>query len=194
MQQLVLAMLMSLPPAYADRQEEGRQERMETIADAITQATEVATCSGRLEGSEKCNVMFEGEPRQLATLLVTKGWWESRYAKNVHEGNCARYECDATIVNGVVVHKARSPWQFQKTSFSYDLWGKSVGTDLRATRNAALIAARVLSSGMNKCQHAQGALAYYANSRCRWSKAGNRYRTFRKLMTVRIEDPNRQSL
>lgn len=180
---ITLAMLLSLPPAYVDREEVGRETRMQVIADAVAQTTERASCTGAYE-EPSCTAIWKDEPRQLAALLITKGWWESRFVKNVHEGRCKKDECDATEWNGVLIHRARSPWQFQKTSYAADLWAHSKGADLNSTRNAAFVAARILSDGKKRCRSNYGALAYYGLQRCQWKGARRRYLTFTKLMVV----------
>lgn len=182
--ELVLAMLLMLPPAYVDRDEEGRQERMGVIADAVSQATERASCSGEYASEKKCVAIWHGEPKQLAALLVTKGWHESRFAKNVHEGRCKKDECDPKMWRGVLVHAARSPWQFQRTSYASDLWKHTKGAGLGATRNAAFVAARILSEGKKRCRSNYGALAFYGIQQCQWKGARRRYSTFVKLMEM----------
>jgi len=179
---IVLAMVISLPPAYTDREETGREARMRTIAEAVTQATERACCEGY---GESCEPIWNGRPEDLAALIVTKGWWESRFALNVHEGKCKPYECDpAKSMRGHITHLARTPWQFQRTGFSAPFWNDMVGTGLQPTRNAAWVAATILSRGYNACRSFEGALAWYAVGRCNYSKAGNRHVTFRKLQTI----------
>lgn len=177
----VLSMLLSLPPAYTDAEETGRDQRMQTVAEAIAHAATRATCVDPYN-DPRCEPIWERSEVELAALLVTKGWWESRFARNVHEGNCKPYECDAVRTAFGIRHMSRTPWQFQRTSYSQDLWDKSVGVDFEATRNAAWVATRVLARGMSQCKNAYGALSWYAVNRCEWSKTKNRHSTFTKLM------------
>lgn len=182
----VLAALLYLPPAHADEAEVGRQARMETIADAVRQATQRATCMG-VYSKEGCEPLWPKQeaPEDLAALIITKGWWESRFAKNVHEGRCRSYECDAVkLASGVVIHRARTPWQFQRTSYSAPFWESMVGVELEPTRNAAWVAAQILSAGYRACRSYQGALNWYGVGRCESKKFASRYRTFLELRAM----------
>lgn len=177
-------MLMSLPPAYADRQEPDREQRMEIIAEAISHATARASCSETYALPE-CKPIWSKSPYRLGALLVTKGWWESRFAKNVHEGKCLPYECDAKKIGKLVIHMARSPWQLQRTSYTKGLWHQLEGEDFESTRNAAWVAAKILAKGMDRCHTERGALSWYAVNRCDWSKAGNRFLTYKKIIAIK---------
>ena len=127
-----------------------------------------------------------GAPGDLAALVVTKGWWESRYARNVHEGKCAAWECDAVKRGGVVVHLARTPWQFQKTAAAAPLWNVMVGTGFEETRNAAWLASVLLSRGYTACGSFRGALVWYARGRCESGSENlrNRHHTFEVLRAM----------
>jgi hypothetical protein len=185
---VILGMLLSLPPAYTDQNEVDRDERMETIADAVAHAVARATCTELYEDS-RCDPIYEGQPKRLAALVVTKGWWESRFAKNVHAGDCRDYECDPVeLANGTIRHMARSPWQIQRTSWSSDLWDDLEGLGFEQTRNAAWVATKIMSRGVSQCHTAYGALSWYGVQRCQWSGAKNRYATYKKLMEPRKVD------
>jgi len=178
---IILSMLLSLPPAYVDRDETDRGERMQTIAEAIAHVSDRATCTDPYD-DPRCQPIWNGSELDLAALLVTKGWWESRFAKNVHEGKCGPEECDATrLRNGAIVHRARSPWQIQRTSYSEALWDDMQGSGFEQTRNAAWVAARILSDGKHKCRSNFGALSWYAVQKCSSQMAKNRLFTFEKL-------------
>lgn len=163
MRDAILAILLSLP-AYQDRETTiDREIRLGLVAEAIEAAvTEVET----------------ERPRELAAMLVATGWWESRYARHVHEGRCRTRvgECD--------YGRARSPWQLhQSPMVPLDEWRAMRGADLESTRIAATAAARVLSAFRGRCGSVAGAIALYATGRsCRWSGAANRAR-----MVTRIE-------
>ena len=186
----VMTLLLALPPSYADQDEQNRSERIETIASAIAQATSRACCTGAY-ASDECSRLWAGSEESLAALIVTKGWWESRFALNVHRGECKAYECDAVkLANGTIIHRARTPWQFQRTAFSDPMWDVMVGTELEPTRNAAWTAARILSHGMKSCRNVEGAIAWYATGRCSWSRAKDRYATYRKLTSLLASRPD----
>jgi len=159
---------------------------MRTIATAVAHASHRATCTDAYD-DPRCEPIWHGSSRKLAAMLVTKGWWESRFVSNVHAGQCKDYECDATKTRWGIVHRARSPWQIQRTSYSEALWDDMLGDDLEPTRNAAWVAAKILSTGRNKCRSDYGTLSWYGVQRCEWSGAKNRYLTFTKL--VEVETP-----
>ena len=181
----ILAMVLALPPAYTDADEPDRQVRMTTIAHAVHQATERASCTGQWQEAG-CEPIWTGRPEDLAALVVTKGWWESRFARNVHAGQCKPYECDPVSRAGRVVHLARTPWQFQKTGYSAPFWADMVGTDLEPTRNAAWVASIILSRGYSACRSFQGAIVWYGRGRCESASVQlrNRMTTFTKLQNV----------
>lgn len=175
---LILTMLLALPPAYEDRVEPDRIERLTVIADAVSQSVVRATC----DGYDDCIAVWPGAPRELAALVVAVGWWESRYAANVHAGKCRADQCDAVkMPGGYVVHRARSPWQLQRTSWAEPVWTKLEGTGLVETRNAAWVATAILAEGHRRCKTDVGAVAWYATGRCLWSGAAKRAATARKL-------------
>lgn len=154
---------------------------METVAIAIDEASSRATCSSPYN-TEKCSPIWNGSKKDLSLLLVTKAWWESRLSKNVHEGRCRSFECDAiTLKDGSIVHLARTPWQLQRTSYVRSHWDDIVGTDIESTKLAAWAATKVLSAARNRCHTIQGTLAGYASSRCEWPGAARRYLFWEKL-------------
>lgn len=181
----IFLVLLSLQPSHGDGETwNERKARMSNVAHAIDTASAWSTCTGKFK-VKKCVRKWPESQKQLAMLLVTKGWWESRFARNVHEGKCKSYECDATkLANGMIYHRARTPWQLQKTSFVRgNEWKNMVGTDERSTGIAAVVASRALSSGYNRCGTITGAISSYAGTGgCRWSKAGNRALFWQGLM------------
>jgi len=174
-------MLLSLPPAYVDRDEPGRDQRMQTIADAVAHATARASCTGPYDEAG-CEPIWQDSPTNLAALVVTKGWWESRFVRNVHEGKCRPDECDPIRTPQGIVHRARSPWQIQRTAYSERFWTSMVGTGFKPTRNAAWVAATILAEGKRRCRSYYGALAWYGVQRCDWSGAKRRFFTYTKLV------------
>jgi len=181
--QYLLIILLGLPPAYTDNETwDERTERMEVVATAIDNAASKATCQDRYENKE-CVRTWTGSNKQLALLLITKGWWESKFAKNVHEGKCREFECDAIKVGGNVIHKARTPWQMQQTGFlRRGEWEGMVGSDLRSTAIAAIVAARILGSGLKRCKNIHGAMASYGGvKKCDWRGVDKRYNWFLRL-------------
>jgi len=112
----------------------------------------------------------------LAAELVTVGFFESGYLPRIQEGKCRKGECD----NG----RARTWWQFQRTSFSRDAWETSVGLEPEAILEASKVAARVLLAGRKACHSIEGTLSWYACGRCSWSGARYRARMVQSVLAA----------
>jgi len=181
--QYLLLVLLSLPNAHRDTESwTEREQRMGTIAMAIDAASSRATCTKPYD-TEVCKPIWPGKKKELALVLLTKAWWESRVAQNVHEGRCFDHECDAYRKNGYIVHKARTIWQIQKTGYVSDKeWNTMVGTDFESTRTAAWVATRILSHGKTRCGSTYGTFSYYGRGRCSWEGAHKRVRFYNKLL------------
>lgn len=180
--QFLLLVLMSLKPYYTDKETwEERQARMAIVAAAIDDASSKLTCEDKYK-NEDCKREFAGSKRQIALMLVTKGWWESRFAKHVHENQCGPDECDAVKKNGVVFHRARSPWQIQRTGLLVPgEWTSMKGPVETSTVVSAGVAGRILSYGFKRCGTVDGSFGAYAGGGCGWSGALNRGAFFRRL-------------
>lgn len=166
MKALVLSALLALSPAWEDREEVGRADRLSMIADAIAHAAD--------------------NDREIAAALITTGWWESRYSRRIHAGRCGRMECDAVhdIRGRVVAHRARSPWQVQASAVvPYGLWRRARGLTPEATQAGADAAATALRWARARCKTRLGMLALYATGkRCRWAPAHDRARMVDRIM------------
>lgn len=188
--QFLTMVLLSMEPSHGDREPwDTRAQRMEIVAKSIDSAAAQATCSAEF-ASATCKPTWPGSKRELSLLLVTKGYWESRFAKNVHEGKCQPYECDATTINGNIIHRARSPWQIQRTLLvSKEEYAKMTSNSLESTTMAALVATRYLAVGMAKCHTIPGAIAVYGGvANCNWSGAAGRYKFFKDISARTDED------
>lgn len=184
----ILLLLMSVTPAYSDLETwDERIARMTILAGAIDNAASWATCTDKYEPTKEkpCKVQWTGNKKDLAILLVTKGYWESRFSKRVHEGKCKPDECDPhRNSDGTVTHRARTSWQMQFTSYvKEEEWRTFVGADQKSTNTAAGVAARILSKAHARCNNGiYGALSGYAgNMGCSWSGVANRFEFFKKL-------------
>ena len=182
--QYITLVLLSLQPSYSDNETwVERTGRMEIVAQAIDDASSKATCSDAYAVPE-CKKVWNGSKRDLGLLLVTKGFWESGFAKNVHEGKCMPKQCDSIIVRGNIVHLARSPWQIQRTGLvGADEYSKMKTASLESTTISANVAVRYLSMGMNRCSTIHGAMAIYggANS-CDWPGVAGRVAFYKSLL------------
>lgn len=181
----ILTVLLSLQPSYGDKETwEQRSDRMQIIATAIDDASSRATCEDRYATSD-CKKLWIKDKKSLAMLLVMKGYFESRFAKNVHEGKCYDYECDAyKSTDGHVRHRARSPWQIQQTGMvTADEYSKMNSSSLDSTTMSAIVATRYLANGMKHCKTIRGTIAIYGGATdCKWEGAAGREAFFHSLM------------
>lgn len=181
--------LLSLEPSYSDKETwEERSARMELIATAIDDASSRATCADKYDMPD-CEKTWIKDKKTLGLLLVTKGFWESKFAQNVHDGKCRVYECDAYKVNGKVRHKARSIWQIQKTGLvNKDEYAKMGSSSLESTTISANVAVRHLTLGMNKCKTISGTIAVYGGAKsCFWTGAAPREAFYKKISAMSDE-------
>ena len=123
-----------------------------------------------------CKLMWSGDPKRLAFMLLGQAFLETRLALHVHQGKCRKGECDSG--------KAISLWQLQYgPHLSKEEWSTLAGTDVNATRRAALEASRALSRGYNYCRSIPGAISLYATGRhCTWEPALKRAYFIQKLL------------
>lgn len=187
----ITTILLGLQPSYGDKETwQERTERMTVIAQAIDDASSQSTCSDKYD-VPGCKPTWPSDKESLALLLVTTGYWESKFAKNVHEGKCKPYECDAikSLDGKTIGHRARSVWQIQKTPLeTKQEYDKMNSSSLESTTMAAIVATRHLTLGMNKCHTTLGAMSAYATSKaCVWSGARARDSFYKKLKNKTAE-------
>ena len=178
LQQSLLAALLSLRPFHLDVEtEEERLLRLTTISTAIASAAAEATCEGA-PAEAGCQPIYAGNTRELAFLLVSQAYHETRFARHVHEGRCRTNigECDSGRAIGL--------WQLQAGAhLPKSRWQTLAGSYFDATRRSAIEAARALGRGLNYCRSTRGAIALYATGRkCDWPGAEGRYKSYRNLL------------
>ena len=194
----ILAAMLALPLAHYPtgldpETAEQRTARFEVVAAAVETVSREATCT-TLDPVEGCTPWWPAAQRdELAAMLVTLAWWESKFVLRVHAGQCRNDECDALkLSGGGVIHRARSLWQVQRNPrlVSRTEWVTLLGTSQEATTTAARVAARVLAGGRGRCAKGQErgweapAVASYATgSSCSWSKAPRRVAVYRRVLT-----------
>jgi len=180
----ITTILLSLEPAYYSDNEtwDERSARMEIIATAIDDASTKATCEDKYDTPD-CVTTWPNSKKSLALLLVTQGYWESKFAKNVHNGKCRNYECDAYVTNGTIRHRARSPWQIQRTGLvTQEEYQKMNSSSQESTTMSAQVATRYLALGMKSCRTTLGAISIYGGVKmCNWSGAIPRDAFYKKL-------------
>lgn len=176
---LILAALLALPGV----RDEGH---LKDVASGITSATLQATCQGDWAGSDDCARTWPGRPEELAALLVTTGYWESKFLARIGQGRCEKWECDAhKDAKGKVYHRARGYFQIQaSTAITMFEWRHMVGRGEYRAFVASATSARLLSRHYAGCKNIQGAISGYATGgRCDWSKAGRRMTTYKAVLT-----------
>lgn len=189
-------MLLGLPAHHLDHEEPGaRQSRLQIVADAVTDATQRATCSDKYRTVD-CKPLWPLSALELGVLLITEAYSESRLAKNVHEGNCRSYECDPVrnARTGLVQHRARSIWQIHRIAPIESEWDHMQGSDLQSTTAAAWAATKLLSRGYLACGSIAGAITRYAGiGGCQWSESEVRARMYTSLRqrAVRYESTSK---
>lgn len=164
----LLVILLWLPPYYADEEApEAREARLGRVAVAIHSAGASLTCAAA-DAEDDCRPKWRRSRTELELLLLTQGFWESRYARHVHRGNCLPHECDEG--------RARSPWQLQRGGhLGPEVWLKINDDTQGATSLAALHAGIALSRAYSRCRTVPGAVSMYATGkRCTWSGTAER--------------------
>ena len=133
--------LIALPVAVADRKDSYKPQQLKTIAIAIQAATE----SARWPDNQRAT---------MAALLVTVGYFESRYALRIHDWNPKRYSYSYGI--------------FQVTPQAHGVQRHElVGLTIAQTTRAATIAAGVLSKSRQCGDTPHGWFtAYYGGVKC----------------------------
>lgn len=202
----ILAAILHLPEAsypvgMEPETKEERSERLEVVASAIADVVEESTCSRPSDskaaedsGATCVPVWPKDAQQELASMLVTLAWYESKFVRRVHEGKCFVNECDALrLPGGKVIHRSRTLWQIQRNPriVSRMEWEGMVGASLESTRTAARVATRILASSRNRCaRHTpdrwlEPTIAAYATGfSCSWSKASTRATTYKKVLGV----------
>jgi hypothetical protein len=188
----ITTILLGLQPAYGDNETwQERSERMTIVAHAIDDASSKATCSDKYDVKD-CAPTWPQDKRSLAILLITKGYWESKFAKNVHEGKCRPYECDAVknAKGQTVSHRARSPWQIQRTGLvTKEEYTNMASSSLESTTISANVAVRHLSIGMRKCNTILGAMSVYGGVQsCSWKGVKPREAFYKDLIKKSPEE------
>jgi hypothetical protein len=153
-----------------DRDEANRNDRLTSIAIAITRAAEHATCTGAfaVEGCKK----IASDPNVVASELMAKTEAETNLRKNVHLGACKNWECDPVRVRVkggyVIYHQARGLWQaHRKGAWSSAEWDSLLGTTQQATDATAWEATKSIAGYKGMCDGGiAGAFAAYGAGRC----------------------------
>lgn len=172
----LLMAISSLPTFHEDVGEQfsaQKRAQAELIANAISSAAESARG-------------WPGSKRELATLLLTVAWHETRLSLRIHDGRCKPYECDRG--------KARGLWQLHShASLPRERWLTVAGLDEQSTLIGASEAAQALIRGRHMCRKSSlgrdwvgPTLVAFAGRGCsgRLPDVDARVRTFRRLFAM----------
>jgi hypothetical protein len=173
----LLLAISSLPTFHEDVGEQlaaQKREQAALIASAISHAAENA------EG-------WPGSKRELATLLLTVAWHETRLSLRIHDGRCKPFECD----HG----RARGLWQLHKhASLPRERWLTVAGLDEQSTQNGAAEAALALTRSRHMCRQrgsdwVASTISAYAGRGCSGGLPDlqARVRTYRMLFALRAK-------
>lgn len=175
----MLFLLWMLPSFYMDKEsKEERMNRLSNIAVAIDDASSKATCTDKYLQDPTCKKIWQRPKQDLALMLVTQGFWESRFAEHVDKNRCriSIGECD----HG----RAKTVWQIQRGHWvSDERWKKLQDGTLEGTIEAANVAAETLSLAGSRCGWTnEGTISLYATGKtCNWKGAPERVRLYHKL-------------
>jgi hypothetical protein len=172
----LISAILSLPTFHEDIGEQlvaQKRAQAELIASAVAEAAE------KSRG-------WPGSQRELAVLLVTIAWHETRFSLRIHDGHCRPYECD----HG----RARGLWQLHvHASLPRERWLTVAGLDPVSTLNGATEAATALIRSRHWCaRQARGrdwvapTLLAYAGRGCggQLPDIDARVRTYRHLLAL----------
>lgn len=178
----LLIAIASLPTFHEDVGEQfaaQKRQQAELIANAISRAAE------NVQG-------WPGSKRELATLLLTVAWHETRLSLRIHDGRCKPFECD----HG----RARGLWQLHAhASLTRERWLTVAGLDAQSTFNGAAEAALALTRSRHMCRKrgsdwVASTISAYAGRGCGGGlpDLDARVRTYRRLFALR-EKPGASS-
>jgi hypothetical protein len=172
----LLTAIAALPTFHEDVGENfvaEKQSQAQMIAGAIEQAV------GEVRD-------WPDSQRELAALMLTIAWHETRLSLRIHDGRCKPHECDRG--------RARGLWQLHvHRSLPRERWLLVAGLTAEATRNAAREAAIALVRSRRMCSVATrgrdwvgATLTAYAGVGCggRLRDVNLRIRTYRRLLSL----------
>lgn len=175
---LILAALLALPGVK-------NEGHLEAVAAGIQGAVLQATCTGDWAATDDCVPTWTRSPEELAALLITTGYWESKFLARIGAGRCEKWECDPSKDrSGRLYHRARGFYQVQaSTAVTADEWRHMYGLGEYRVFVASSVAARLLGRHHASCKTIQGAISGYATGgRCGWRKAGARMTTYQRTL------------
>lgn len=202
LKQLILLVLLAQTPHYRDTESwEGREARLEIIAEGIHNASLRATCQGPYappaDRQADCARLWPSAMKDLAFMLATQSIHETHLSAEIHHNHCRLEigECDSRFFYSpgsqkrVYVQRSFSPWQIKLfEDIPHEDWAE-IQKGVPGTEYAAWHAARRLSSGYRACGSLEGAVSRYAlGNGCKWKGSAERIETFRSLMSKSADE------
>lgn len=127
----ILSVLSSLPVFHEDVGSSDKSSQLEEVASAVYQTS--------------IRVRWGGDRRELAALLLTIAWHETRLSLRIHAGDCKPLECDRG--------RSLSLFQLQARSLSNPVFWPALRVRTpESTLFSALEAGRALSRSRNLCR------------------------------------------
>lgn len=165
LQVALIAAATALPGAGSDAPD--RSAWLADVARSIESAAYHATCSGPWAEADEtiCKAVWpKSQLPELAGLLLTTGYYESRLLKRIAAGRCRRDECDATkLPDGRVWHRARGLYQIQNSGLlPSGEWARLAGVREVPMHRSAYAAARILAASRARCARFGGSDAFVA--------------------------------
>ncbi len=166
-----------LPTYHGDRDVErasAKREQLDLLATAIAHESLTAPVA----------------PRQWAAVLIAIGFRESTFSLDVHQGICARHQCDARVDRqGGVSFMARSSFQLHENDHTRPVWAQLIGVENTAVQVAA--ASKMAKVGHYRCARLgvpfpASVFRGYAGSSCSFEHPGEKARiaTFNFVLTT----------
>lgn len=129
-------------------------------------------------------------PAEWSALVLAIGDAESNFSLRIHRGECdwAKRECDAALLKGERVFRARGPWQTHQYGEARPTWEQMVGIENTAVQ--VRVASARLQRGYYTCRGGGdwfiATVNGYAGRRCSlvWPGLEKRYATYRRLVKV----------
>lgn len=184
-------------PVRADR-----APYVRSVAPAIVEASEEATCSGPWAEVAECRRVWPGPPEELEAFVGVLGFWESGYLSRIQTGDCRKWGPRKTDVecDGRIVVEGRSVWKsvsfFQIQNLSLDQRREVTGLEPMHLYEASRQAARVVSDHRGRCHVADWAGCVFTGlaGTMVFRQAPARAATFRRVYANLIRETRDEDL
>jgi hypothetical protein len=137
--QALLVLLNALPRHYTDKNEVGRDERLQSLSVAIAEGVQ-----------HTIEQKYFSDATVLGAAVVYLGNIESHYAYRIQAGLCRSWECDKNLAVG--------PWQgHRRDSWTDEYWAHY----RESLTEQATVAAQTIAGNLGTCHSMAGAFGLY---------------------------------